>query len=187
MMATTHAALGVLTALVLLPLTPEFAAVGALAAYAGGLFPDLDVVIVEHRKTLHFPEFYPLLAGVALGVAALVPTETTVVVAFFLASAALHCLSEIFGGGLGLRPWLDDDDRGVYYHLGQRWLPPRRIIPYDGSPRDLALCALATIPGIVFFEGTVRTVLLAGLAVSVVYTVFRKRLVDWSPDWLLRL
>ncbi|GGL49913.1 metal-dependent hydrolase [Halocalculus aciditolerans] len=186
-MATTHAALGVLTALVLLPVEPSLAPAAALAAYAGGLFPDLDVAVVEHRKTLHFPEFYPLLAVAALAYAALAPSTASVGVAFFLLAAALHCLTEVFGGGLGLRPWLEDDDRGVYYHLGQRWLPPRRIIPYDGSPRDLVLCALATLPGVVAFDGWVRNLLLAGFAVSVVYTALRKRLVEWSPDWLLGL
>lgn len=178
-MATTHAAFGVLAAAIVLPFDAALASTAAMAAYAGGVFPDLDIAVVEHRKTLHHPELYPVLAVVALAIAAGMPGPVTVAVAFFLVSAALHCLTEVLGGGLGLRPWVADDDRGVYSHLQGRWLPPRRVIPYDGSPRDLALCTLLTVPGVLLFDGHVRVVLVVGFAVSVAYTALRKRLVDW--------
>ena len=55
MMATTHAVMGVaLVALVF----PEFGSVPTvavlLAAFCGGVAPDLDMA-ATHRKTLHFP------------------------------------------------------------------------------------------------------------------------------------
>lgn len=177
-MATTHAVLGVLPALLLVPFDPALATTAAYAGYAGGVFPDLDLHL-EHRKTLHHPELYPTLAVLAALVAFAWPSAVTVVVACFLVSAALHCLTEVLGGGLGRKPWISDDDRGVYSHLGQRWLPPRRVIPYDGSPRDLALCILVTLPLLAVYGTSVRALLLGGLAISVLYTVFRKRLVDW--------
>jgi len=177
-MTTTHAALGVLVAALVLPFDPSLAVVAAYAAYAGGVFPDLDLA-AAHRRTLHYPAIYPALAAPALVVALLRPSPLTVGVAFFLASAALHCLSEVLGGGLGRRPWLEDDERGVYSHLGDRWLAPRRVIPYDGAPLDLALCALLTVPGVLLFDDGVRLLLLAGFAVSVVYTVLRKRIAEW--------
>ncbi|WP_206022075.1 metal-dependent hydrolase [Salarchaeum sp. JOR-1] len=177
-MATTHAALGVLPALVVLRFDPALAVTSAYAGYAGGVFPDLDLYL-EHRKTLHHPELYPALALLATLVALAYPTPVSVAVACFLVSAALHCLTEVLGGGLGRKPWLRDDHRGVYSHLGQRWLPPRRVIPYDGSPRDLALCVIVTVPLLVVFDVRVRWLLLGGLGISVLYTVFRKRLAGW--------
>ncbi|MGB9987362.1 metal-dependent hydrolase [Salarchaeum japonicum] len=177
-MATTHAVLGVLPALVLLPFDPALATLAAYAGYAGGVFPDLDLYL-EHRKTLHHPELYPALATLAVLGALTWPTALSVAVACFLVSAAFHCLTEVLGGGLGRKPWIQDDHRGVYSHLGQRWLPPRRVIPYDGSPRDLALCILVTLPLLAVFGTRVRWLLLGGLGISVLYTVFRKRLVDW--------
>lgn len=52
MMSPTHTAMGILLALPLVVAAPELAAVGALAGIAGGAFPDLDLLVGEHRKTL---------------------------------------------------------------------------------------------------------------------------------------
>ena len=175
-MNTTHAAMGVALAAPLVALAPELAPVAALAAFVGGVFPDLDLLSGQHRRTLHFPVYYSvgaLLAGVA---ALLRPTPTTVGIAFFLLSAAVHCITDAAGGGLELRPWEATDDRGVYVHPAGRWVRPRRWVRYDGAPEDLVLAGVFSVPGLLFFPGTVRTLLLVGLGVSVVYTALRKQL-----------
>ncbi|MFC7201412.1 metal-dependent hydrolase [Halospeciosus flavus] len=186
-MATTHAAVGTLLALPLFLVSPELAATAATAGWLGGVFPDLDVAVVEHRKTLHYPDYYWLLAFPLLGVAAAYPGPRTVAAAFFVLAAAVHSVSDVFGGSLGLRPWLADDERGVYFHSRKRWLRPRRWIRYDGSPEDLLVGTLCALPAISLFDGLLRWLLVGGIAVSVVYTTLRKKLVEWSPDWLLRL
>jgi hypothetical protein len=176
MMSTTHGAMGALLAAPVLWNAPELAPAAALAGYAGGLFPDVDVVAV-HRRTLHYPGYYWLLAAPGVALAALRPAPATVAGAAFLLSAALHSVTDVFGGGPGVEPWAEEDDRGVYLHSRRRWLRARGTVRYDGAPEDLALATALTLPGLAAFDGTVRWLLLAGLAASALYTVFRKRLV----------
>lgn len=177
MMSTTHAAMGATVAALVAPVVPEFAAIAALAAIAGGAFPDLDVLF-EHRKTLHYPEGYWLLAGPLLVVAAEWPGTWTVAAAAFLGSAALHSSTDAMGGGLGLRPWECDDERGVYSHRRGHWIPPRRWIRYDGAPEDLLVATAFSLLPVVVFDGLVLQVLVVSLGASVVYTGLRRRLPD---------
>lgn len=175
-MATTHAVMGAAAvALFVAPTTPELAPVAALAAVLGGVFPDADFLVV-HRRTLHFPEGYWVVAAPATVLALLSPSTWTVGAAAFLASAGLHSVTDAFGGGLGLRPWMEDDHRGVYSHAFDHWIQPRKWIRYDGAPEDLALAALCALPVVWTFDGMLRLVTYALLVFSVLYTVFRKRL-----------
>jgi hypothetical protein len=174
MMSTTHAAMGVCLAALTLPVAPEFALPAALGAIAGGIFPDLDVAVVAHRKTLHFPEHYWLAVLAAFPVAALRPAPLTVGAAFFALSAAVHSVSDAVGGGLGARPWQNDDQRGVYSHYRGEWIPPRRWIRYDGAPEDLLAVAVLSLPGLLWFDGLVQQLTAAMLAVSALYALVRK-------------
>lgn len=177
MMTTTHVAMGLTGATVLVPFSPELATVVGFAAVAGGVFPDLDVV-GSHRKSLHHPEVYPILALLTAGVAVLRPGVATVAVAGFFASAAIHSLSDVFGGGLGLRPWENDDERGIYLHTVDRWIPPKRWVRYDGAPEDLLAVAIFSVPPWVAFGSPIRELVLLGLGVSVLYVAVRKPMVD---------
>lgn len=195
MMATTHALAGVVLAVVFATLFPETAAgtipIPVVAAALGGLFPDFDLY-VAHRKTLHFPVYFSVLAVPALAVAALAPTTLTLSVALFLAAAALHSVMDAFGSGLELKPWLGTSDRAVYDHYHGRWVRPRRWIRYDGAPEDLAAAALFAAPALYVFDGPVRSGVLVALGVSAGYVVLRKpmvtmaqRLVDSLPAGVL--
>lgn len=177
MMSTTHAAMGLSGAVLLVPVSPELATVAAIGAMAGGFFPDLDVVF-EHRQTLHHPELYPLLAVGSVGLAIVSPGPWTIGIAAFLASAALHCLVDVLGGGLARRPWIADDERGIYLHSAGRWLPPKRWVRYDGAPEDLLVAVAFSVPPLVAFDGMLQQATLAGIGISVGYVVLRKRLVD---------
>ena len=176
MMNTTHAAMGVTLAAPLTAVAPEFAPAAALGAIVGSVFPDLDLLAGQHRRTLHFPAYYSAAALAAGVVALLVPATATVGAAFFFASAAVHCVTDVAGGGLELRPWEATDDRGVYVHPTGRWVAPRRWIRYDGAPEDLLAAAVFSLPGLLLFDGWVRSFTVAGLAVSVLYVAVRKRL-----------
>jgi len=177
MMSTTHAAMGLAAASLLVPVSPELASVAAVGAIAGGVFPDLDIVFA-HRKTLHHPEAYPPIALLAMAIALFSPGPLTVAVAAFLGSAALHCLTDVLGGGLGLRPWNGDDERGIYLHRSGRWLPPRRWVRYDGAPEDFLVTLAFSIPPYLLFDGAFTEVILVGLGISAAYVLLRKRLVD---------
>jgi len=183
-MATTHAAMGAALAALLRPVSPELAVVAALAAVLGGVLPDLDLLVGEHRRTLHYPDYYALLAVPLAAVAALTRSVVAVAFAAAVASAALHSLADAFGGGLGARPWIRDDHRGVYCHLRARWIHPRHWIRWDGAPEDLALCGACTLVAVAAFDGPVRWLLVATLPVSVAYTLLRKRLPEAAP-WLV--
>lgn len=175
MMATTHAFVGLALASAYAVAGGEYATVAAAAALAGGVFPDLDL-IAEHRKTLHFPEYYAVLAVAAVGVAAVATTPAAVAAAAFFVSAAVHAASDVFGGGLEARPWLAESDRAVFLHTQGRWVAPRRYVRYDGAPEDLAVAVLFAVPGWVAFDGWVRGAVVAGVAVSAGYVLVRKRL-----------
>ncbi|MFB6106894.1 MAG: metal-dependent hydrolase [Halobacteriaceae archaeon] len=182
MMNTTHAAMAAALASPVVLVAPELAPVVVLAAALGGAFPDVDLVVGEHRKTLHYPVYYTAAALVAGAVAVALPRPTTAAVAAFLCGAALHSLTDVFGGGLGLRPWENDDERGVYLHHARRWVAPRRWVRYDGAPEDLLVYVAFAAPVYAVNRGTVRPLVLAALAVSAVYVLVRKRLADLTPE-----
>ena len=183
MMATTHALFGVALAVGAAFYAPEFAPVAAAAAFAGGLFPDLDLY-VGHRKTLHFPVYYSLAAAPALALAALAPTALTVGLALFVLGAAAHSAMDVLGGGLELKPWLGRSDRAVYDHYRGRWLSPRRLIRYDGAPEDLLLALALGAFALGFVDATMQLVVAAAMTVSTVYAAFRKPMVRIT-EWLV--
>lgn len=174
-MSSTHAAMGLAVVSLFADTMPEYAWVAAVAAIAGGIFPDLDVLF-EHRKTLHHPEIYPIATVIATAIAVSQPAVETVSLAVFLGAAALHSLSDVFGGGLGLRPWENDDQRGIYLHFADRWLPAKEWVRYDGAPEDLVLVILFSIPPVLAYDGIIRTAIAVGIAGSAVYVLLRKRL-----------
>ncbi|QSG03340.1 metal-dependent hydrolase [Natranaeroarchaeum sulfidigenes] len=173
MMATTHGFVGLAIAAAVAVIAPELAVAAAIGGIAGGIFPDLDV-LAEHRRTLHFPGYYTMVALPALGLAYVVTDVVTVGVATFLVAAAVHSLSDALGGTPSAAPWKSDLDHGVYFHAADRWLPAKRWIRYDGAPEDFALGAVFALPGLVVFDGSIRYLALTGIAVSLVYTVFRR-------------
>lgn len=172
-MLPTHAIAGMVLALPVAYARPEFAAVALVAGFVGGVVPDLDLY-AGHRKTLHYPVYYQPLAAVALVLAAWRPTAATVGVAFVLVGAAVHSVTDVFGGGLELRPWEGTSDHAVYDHHRRRWIAPRRWVQYDGSPRDLCLAVALAVPLLVTLDGALRRVVFASLVVAVVYTVVRR-------------
>ncbi|GAB3023416.1 metal-dependent hydrolase [Natronobiforma cellulositropha] len=183
MMATTHvfAALAVVTPAAVV--VPELAPALAAGALVGGLAPDLDLVL-EHRRTLHFPLLGGPLALFAAALAVVTPSSATAFLAAVALAAWLHAMSDALGGGPEMDPWSATSERAVYDHLRGRWLRPRRWIRYDGSPEDAALAVSLAVPAVVVFDGWVRAVVVAGVAVSLCYALVRRRIVEWTPEWL---
>ncbi len=183
MMATTHALVGLAVAAVVTLVAPEYGVIAAAAGLTGGVFPDLDIY-AGHRRTLHFPVYYTAAAAVAGVVAFVLPVPWTVGVAVFLAAAALHAASDALGGGLELEPWEGTSERAVYSHYHRRWVPPRRLVRYDGAPEDLALAALFGTPAALAFGPTVHQVVAVTLAVSAGWVVVRKH-VPTVATWVV--
>lgn len=174
-MATTHVLWGMVLALPVLALAPEFAPIAFVAGLLGGLTPDLDLY-TGHRKTFHYPVYASIATVPALAFALLVPSMVTVALAVGLAGAALHAVTDTLGGGLELRPWQGTSEQAVYSHYHDRWLRPRRWIRYDGAPEDLALAGIAALALTMIDSRAVTAVALAFFAVSAVYVLLRKPL-----------
>jgi len=175
MMLPNHALGGMTLALPVAFVAPEFAGVALVAGFLGGILPDLDLY-VAHRKSLHFPVYYSVLALPALAIAALSPSGATIVTACFLVGAAAHSVTDIFGSGLELRPWEGTSDRAVYDHYRNRWIAPQRWIHYDGSPRDLLVSIVLTVPLLIAVDGLLRQIVILTLVVAIVYTSVRRLL-----------
>ncbi|MFC6614104.1 metal-dependent hydrolase [Halopenitus salinus] len=176
-MQTTHAIVGMAIAAPIAVIAPELAGIVLLAGLVGGAAPDLDLYR-GHRRALHYPVGYPIAAGIAAVAAVVSATPTAVALAVFLAAAAAHCLMDVLGGGLELRPWEGRDDRGVYDHVRGRWIAPRRWIRYDGSPEDLGIATAAAVPVLFVAEGVFAAIAAVLLGVSAVYVAVRRRLPD---------
>ena len=87
------------------------------------------------------------------------------------------------GGGLELKPWEATSNRGVYSHFHGRWVPPRRLVRYDGAPEDLVVAVLIGVPSAQAFGPPIQRVVGAALLVSAGYVGVRKRLPALS-SWL---
>lgn len=174
-MLPTHALAGMLLALSVGTLAPEHAPVVFAAGLFGGVLPDLDLY-TGHRKTLHYPVYYGLLA-VGAGVAAVVqPTALTVGTAVLFAAAATHCLADAFGGGLELRPWEATSERAVYSHYHRRWIAPRRWVRYDGAPEDFLLTLALATPLWLLVDVSFRPVVVVAVVVAAGYATTRRLL-----------
>ncbi|MDF9744695.1 metal-dependent hydrolase [Natrinema salsiterrestre] len=182
-MATTHVFAGLAAVAPVAVLAPEFAAVLGIGAILGGIAPDFDLVLT-HRRTLHFPVAGLAVAVPAVVVAALFPSPLTLVLAAFAGTAWLHAASDAIGGGPEMDPWTERTERAVYNHVRGRWIRPRRWIRYDGAPEDAALGIVLAVPALLAFDGGLTAVIAACVAVSLLYALFRRRLVEWTPDWL---
>ncbi|ADJ16297.1 membrane protein [Halalkalicoccus jeotgali] len=182
-MATTHALVGMALALPVAYAVPEFAPVALGAGLIGGLAPDLDLY-AGHRKTLHFPVYYPTAAGIALGWMVVSPSFLSVTLATALLGASVHSVMDAFGGGLEMRPWRQTADRAVYDHYRERWIAPKRGVRYDGAPEDLLLAVVAATPTVVLLDGVPSELAVALVVVSGGYALVRKRLV-WLAMWVV--
>ncbi|POG55620.1 hypothetical protein [Haloferax marisrubri] len=179
-MAPTHVAMSLALAAAVAVVAPAAAPLVVTAALVGGVFPDLDMVVGVHRKTLHQVEAF-VVGSVGFGAVALVTGEPLAAAAATgFVAAALHCATDYLGGSSEARPWEARTDRGVYVRSLGGWVEPRRFAAYDGSPGDLALAAALSVPGFLTLGDGPRGILLASLAVGVAYTLVRKRVPQLS-------
>lgn len=175
MMLPTHGLIGLAIALPVAMIHPEFADVALLGGFVGGVVPDLDMY-AGHRRTLHYPVYYPALSVVAAPLALTVPTTTTITAGVAVTAAAVHSVMDVFGGGIELRPWEATSDRAVFDHHRGRWIAPRRWVRYDGAPEDFLLTVAIAGPLFVAVDGGFRAVVVASVAVATVYVGVRRTL-----------
>ena len=182
-MGSTHALFGMLLGSTILLWQPELLLPVGLAAFIGGLFPDLDMPF-DHRETLHYPVQFWFVAVIALVYAVLSPGIYTVSMFYFVLAAAVHSTSDILGGGLEEKPWKMSADRAVYDHFNEKWWSPRYFIRYDGSPEDLLLTILFGAACYLIYSPNYTALIGFTVLISAIYAAVRKRIVDWAPDWV---
>lgn len=180
MMLPTHAVVGLALAAPLSVVAPDIAPVALAGALAGSIFPDLDLY-AGHRRTLHYPTIYALLAVPTVLVAVLLSHVVLVGTAAFLVGAAVHCRMDRYGGGLELEPWQGTSDRAVYDHVRDEWRTPKRWIRYDGSPRDLLVLASLSVPLLFVLDWPFWPIVAAALLIGTIYVVLRRRLASIAP------
>ncbi|SFB79170.1 hypothetical protein SAMN05444422_10231 [Halobiforma haloterrestris] len=179
MMATTHVFVALVAVAPFAVVAPEFALPLSIGAVLGGLAPDLDVLF-DHRRTLHFPVAGFPSALVAGAIALETRSPTAVGLAAFALGAWLHAGSDAIGAGPELDPWNNSSDRAVYDHVRGRWIRPRRWIRYDGAPEDAGLAVSLGVASLFVFDGWMTPVVVAGVAISLCYALFRRRIAEWA-------
>ena len=177
-MVFTHVAAGLTLASAVALSAPDLALPALAGAAVGGVVPDLDLFAGTHRRTLHFPDLY-WVPAVGFGAVALGrPSPLVVGAAVAAATAAVHSVSDWFGGGTELRPWERTSPHGVYVHVTGRWLAPRYWVRYDGAPEDLLVATVLSVPALVVYDPPVTTLVVAMLVVAAGYVAVRRRLPD---------
>ena len=175
MMTTTHALVGALVGATTAAYAPELTPTAVAVGFVGGALPDADLA-GTHRRSTHYPVWGAAAAAVIVAIAALLASPAAILLAVFSVAAALHPLSDVFGGGVERRPWEATSERGVYNHAGGYWVRPRRWVRYSGAPEDAGLAAVVAVPLAFLTSGQLRDALLAVLVVSVLFALFRRRL-----------
>lgn len=180
MMLPTHVLAGLAIATPIVVVSPDHGTTALFGALVGSIVPDLDMYW-GHRRSLHYPTGYTLVAVPAAFTAVLLKSAVPVALAFVLIGASLHCRMDRYGGGLELRPWEATSDRAVYDHVRGRWRKPKRWIRYDGAPEDVLIAVLLGTPLFVILERPFRWLVVALLLIGVVYGVLRRRLAALAP------
>ena len=177
-MTPNHTLAGLTLALTAFQWRPELAGVAAIAGFVGGTFPDVDSKLGQHRKTLHYPAYYgvlavgSLVAALALGPASVASTAA-VVGTYLFGAAALHCYADYFVAVE--KP--DDESSGdgvLYLHPSDRWVGPMELIPYAGSPGDLFVGFALAVPPLLVYDGVAFGLTVVSLAGSVLYFARRQ-------------
>lgn len=147
------------------------------AGMIGGLFPELDFLYGEHRRTLHLPFLYLLASVPVLIVATFYPVAG--LMALMLVSAGAHSFMDIFAGA-ELRSWDRSEwqEGAVYDHIRKKWISPRRIA-YGGSINDNIIAFGSAL--YLFFSSwqlSVKAAAVALMGLSVLYSIGIRRFSD---------
>lgn len=177
MMLPTHILVSILFMLPLITLFPEYTHIIIYSSIIGGIFPDLDMLIGQHRKTLHNISLYILILLGSIPIYIIYPPLGIIL---FIVSivASIHMGFDVLSGGLERKPWLKTSNKAIYNHLTDEWIPPKHTFDYDGSYKDLSFAILLSIVIYTYNIQVNYINIFLGLllSISILYTFTRKYL-----------
>lgn len=181
MMIFSHALLGGITGMIALLVAPGQLETAIWAGMIGGLVPDMDMLL-DHRRSLHFPVFGTISMLLFLASVLLLPSEVILVCAAFVTGMVFHSLTDILGEGRVMRHWKDKDHRAAYDHLRKQWITPRRLIK-TGDPEDLFIAAVSAFIIVSVVQGLLSVVTTLLVIGALVFTImFRPAAAYVSED-----
>ena len=171
-MTPNHGTAGLLLSLTVTRWHPELAVIVAVSAFVGGILPDADLKLT-HRKTLHYPAYYGIVTLVFLVLAVISNSVVVVVGLYFFGAAALHCYADYF---VGIEKPSDetDGDGVLYLHPRKKWVGPKEIIKYAGSPGDLLVGILLAVPPLLYYGDLPFWLTVLSVSGSLLYFVKRQ-------------
>lgn len=177
MMAPTHIIIGLLTIYPLIHSNPELIVPLTISSIIGSVLPDLDI-LVQHRKTLHFPILSLPFVTISMLLILINPITIYLLLTSFIISFAIHPWVDIISSGLEKRPWEENSTRAAYNHQKQEWIKPKNLF-YDGSITDFSIFTFGI--GILFildYESVIqyKILIFSLFCISFIYTISRKHL-----------
>lgn len=144
-MLPTHILVGLLFCYPVIYLYPDHTNLLTFVVIVGSSFPDLDMIIGQHRKTFHFPLLFISLIGIS-GILFLLQIFPYSLILFLIGlSGLIHILGDIGSSGLEKYPWKQNGSRAVYSVFWKKWISPTYILGYDGSKYDFVLLVFCTL------------------------------------------
>ena len=176
-MLPTHISIGLILFLLISNIYKDYSSLILLASVIGSIFPDLDMIYMKHRKTLHPIFIYLFLSILFLLMASIINNLYIILLFVIFLASFIHTLFDIFGTGAEKYPWKHNNNDAIYSYLLQKWIQGRRYIAYDGSPMDLLLLLCCSILFIEYNDIIEYNIIIyICILIGLIYTLLRKRL-----------
>lgn len=170
-MTPNHMLTGLLLGYGVVFVNPEILLAASILGFFGGLFPDIDAVL-EHRKTLHFPVYYTIFLMTLLVGYFFVGLPALLAISFFFLSASIHCITDYFV--VIEKDSNEESQNGVIYlHPFDKWVGPKPIIKYAGSPQDLLIGLLLGSVLLYISSGLIFWISVLTLILGVIFSFYR--------------
>ncbi len=173
MMYTTHILIGMLIGSSAKFWAPEFVFYAVIGGIFGALIPDLDIKLV-HRKTLHMPVYYSILAVLVCSTLLISVNTFNLFLSSMSISLAVHSVGDVFSGGLAPQEEKKIAKYPIYDHLRNKWIS-KPVIRYDGSPEDTFISLVSGLATIQLLTGYIRYLAVLMILLSLIYYTFRRR------------
>lgn len=156
----------------------ELSAILLSIVLVASIFPDLDMIVGIHRKTLHPVVVYAAVTALITPIFFLSQNTIIGYLGLFTLFCTIHTAVDVLGTGAEKRPWEHNNDNAIYSASMQKWLKARRVFNYDGSPLDLIVLMASTAA--IFYTANLpqmfEILIFTLLVIGIIYTAVRRTL-----------